>query len=229
MLKKIVLLGLFILVAPFANAQMDERYSHLIGVQANPLFNQILSFGNAQTVDNPFLLRYSLRDNENSVEYSFGIGYSFNSEKDENGLEAINNTINTRLGWFRIVDLGKGLELALGGDIVYGTQNIKTFNIQAFNFGVLDSTITTSTTSNSSYGFGPRIKFSWSITSSLSIGTESNYYFRFINNKTNVLTKSYQGDGLGNITTTTNTENVSNTGKDFQIDLPIALFLILRF
>lgn len=229
MLKRISLLGLFILLIPIAGAQEIANYSHIIGIQANPLFNQILNFGNAQPVNNPYLLRYSLRDNEKSIEYSFGVGYSLVSDKDENGLEAINNTIDTRLGWFKVIDLGSRVEMALGGDIVFGTQNIRTFNIQAFNFGVLDSTITTSTTANTNFGLGPRVKFSVAITKSLSIGTESNYYFRFISNKTNVITKNYRGDGLGNITTTTNTNNTESSGKNFEIDLPVALFLIFRF
>lgn len=229
MLKRIALLGLYFLLIPIAGAQEIAKYSHIIGIQANPLFNQILNNGNAQPVDNPFLLRYSFRENKKNVEYSFGIGYSLNSDKDENGLEAINNTIDTRIGWFKVIDLGSRIEMALGGDIVFGTQNIRTFNIQAFNFGAIDSTITKSTTANTNFGLGPRIKFSLAVTKNLSIGTESNYYFRFLSNKTNVLTKNYRGDGFGNITTTTNTNNTESSGKHFEIDLPIALFLIFRF
>lgn len=229
MLKRIAVLGFCIVILPFAGAQELGKYSRILGIQANPLFNQILTSGNAQPANNPYLVRFSLRNNYENVEYSFGIGYSFNADKDENGLEAINNTIDTRLGWFNVIDLGRKIELSLGGDLIFGTQNIRTFNIQAFNFGVLDSTISTSTTANTNFGIGPRIKISFAITESLSIGTESNYYFKFIRNKTNVLIENYRGDGLGNITTTTNTSNTESSGRDFRIDLPVALFLIFRF
>lgn len=216
-------------MASYTSAQNLGKYSHIVGVQANPLLRQVLSFGNTQNVDNPYLLRYSFRENENDREYSFGIGYSYDSDKDENGLEAINNTVDMRLGFFKVINLRKRVEIALGGDILFGTQNIRTFNIQAFNFGVLDSTISTSKTSNSSFGFGPRMKITIGLTKSLSFGTETNYYFRFLSNKTNVLTQNYRGDGLGNITTTTNTSNSESSGRSFEIELPIALFLIIRF
>ncbi len=229
MLKSITFFGLCFLFISNVKAQDHGKYSHFIGIQANPLFHQILSFGNPDPVSNPYLLRYSFRENEKDVEYSFGIGYSLNTEKDKDGLESINNSIDTRLGWFKVIDLGNRLELSLGGDLIFGTQNIRTFNIQAFNFGILDSTITKSTTSNINYGLGPRIKMSYSFTKNFSIGTEANYYFRILKNKTNVLTTNYQGDGFGNITTTTNTTNAENSAKEFQIDLPIALFLVFRF
>lgn len=229
MLKSISLFALCSLLTLNAKAQDPAKYSHIIGIQANPLLHQILSFGNPEPVSNPYLLRYSFRENEKMREYSFGIGYSLNTEKDQDGLESINNTIDMRLGWYKVIDLGKNLEVSLGGDLIYGTQNIRTFNIQAFNFGILDSTITKSTSVNNNFGLGPRIKISYSFSKNLSIGTEANYYFRFLKNKTNVLTENFQGDGFGNITTTTNTSNAESSAKEFQIDLPIALFLVFRF
>lgn len=229
MLKKLALTTGILMCALLTSAQ-SKKYNHYLGVQANPLFNQILNLGNNQIVDNPYLLRYALRDNSWNKQASIGLGYSVNTTKDENGFETITNDLSSRVGVAHVIDLNHGMEIALGLDLIFNNRNVQTFNIQSFNFGNnIDSTITTSTTTGLGYGAGPRLNFSYSITPNFSIGTEATYYFLFLSEKTNVEMKNYRTNGFGQVVTSTSSTNSENTGREFNLAVPIALFMTFRF
>lgn len=219
------------------SAQAQQRlnkqqapYSHYLGVQANPLFNEILSLGSNQVVNNPYLLRYALRDNSINKELSLGLGYSIATTKDENGFETVTNDLNVRAGLAHVIAIGHGLEISIGLDLLYANQDIQTFNIQSFNFNSsIDSTITKSRSTENAFGLGPRLNLSYAITENFIVGTETNYYFNYIIEKTNVESKHYQSGSFGELNLSTNASNFENKKRELFLSLPVALYLTVRF
>ncbi len=207
-----------------------DRITHYTGLQVNQLLKQIVNFGNSPAVNNPFLVKYSLRFNQTNTQINVGLGYDYTQETEKNGLKSDNSDLNFRLGYGKAYSLGKKFEFGLGIDGVVRAQNIQTVNVQSFNFGSgFDSTITTSKSVELGYGLGPQVTLTYAITDRILIGTEASYYFIRSARTLEVQSKNYTSSFGSPEVLTVNTENDETKGMDFNLQLPVALFLIVTF
>lgn len=210
----------------------QPKYSHYVGVQINPLFKQILSLGNTDDVDNPFLLKYAFRENRSKREITAGLGYSLSNSTDQDGFESTNSDLSLRVGVAKKYDIGRGFEVGIGVDAIVNARSINTVNVQSNSFGqFVDSTITKSNSTLLSMGVGPQITFSYNITPNIQLGTEMTYYYQYSTDKLNVESKNYRSDsfGGGTVILTTSSVNEEDKGNMVNLNIPVALFLIIRF
>lgn len=237
MLTRTLVIAILLWCAPqiiYAQLTPDpsDRISHYIGLQINPLLRQIISFGNSPDVNNPFLVKYSLRFNETRREIMFGFGYKYSESTTKGGLKSDLSNLSFRAGYSKKIPIGRRLEVGIGADGVFNATNNQTVNVQAINFGAgsMDSTITTSKSTAIGYGLGPQATLSFYITEKILIGTEASYYFIRSKQKLNVQSKNYSIPFPGSPEiVTVNTENDENKSLDFKLQLPVALFLIVVF
>ncbi len=225
------------LLGSSVNAQLsidgNKKYSHHLGLQANPLLRQIINFGNAPAIENPYLLKYALRKNANRTELLFGLGFSYNSDEVEDGITSDFLNLDFRVGYAKKVLLGKRFEAGFGLDLVVNNNNSKTVNIQAFSGGgggFVDSTITTTKNFGLQYGLGPQLTLDYYITNSIKIGTEATFYF-LTGASTFTLDRqrfrsNFQGGGLEE---TNSADRESLKFMDFRFQIPVALFLTVIF
>lgn len=230
MLKKLLLAAaIMALSLPHANAQLnpkpDDRISHYLGIQVNPLFKQIINFGNSPAVDNPFLLKYGLRFNESQQEILFGVGYEYQQSSDRDGLKSDFSDLSMRIGYSKKYRVGKRFEVGLGGDFVVNAMNRQTINV----FVAGDSTITTTKTMEIGYGLGPQLTLGYYITNRIRIGTEATYYLMSGTTSNNVQVKNYRQDFNGQIIETIITDDQETSSMNFNLQLPVALFLTIVF
>ena len=236
MFKKTMLLCGLVCATTMSYAQFINKpsyngeYDHLIGIQVNPLFQQILNLGNNQAVDNPYLLRYSRINTESLREWNLGLGVSLNTNKDEDGAESNRFDFNLRTGVAQTVKLSKRFEVSYGVDLIYNNLNIHTLNIQAFTsgFGTSDSTINESRTKTIAFGAGPRLNLTFNINDKVSIGTEATYYYTYNIDELWAISKTYRTGTGGFFEYTENEEEQKNKGHDLDLRIPVALFLTIR-
>lgn len=230
----IILLCLLSFTTVDAQFSLDnnKKFSHHLGVQANPLLRQIINFGNSPDIQNPYLLKYGLRNNSNNTEFLFGFGFTYGKEEVEDGVNADFSNLDFRAGYAKKVLIGKGFEAGFGLDLVFNNSNAKTVNIQAFSGGggFVDSTITTTKNFGMQYGLGPQLTLDYYITNNIKIGTEATFYY-LVGQSTFTLDiqrfrTDLQGGGLEE-TSENDKEKLSSTDVRFQV--PIALFLTVIF
>lgn len=229
MLKKILWSALLaVLFIPYAQAQYSgssKARSIHVGLQANPLLRQVLSFGGAPEVNNPFLLKVGIRNNATQRELMFGLGYTYELERLDEGLKTSNSALNFRVGYAQKVDLGKRFEAGYGFDAVLNLNNLKSQNGQSFGF--LDSLYTEITTDNLSYGFGPQLTFGYYITDKIRIGTEATLYYMVGTREEKVHTERTVPFPTPETVITQESRKDRTESADLQI--PVALFLTIIF
>ncbi len=212
----------------FAQLTFDEndRISHHVGFQVNPLLKQIINFGNSPEIDNPFLVKYAIRFNQSRSEILMGLGYRYTQTSSENDLKSDLSDLSFRVGYSKKYMLGSRFEAGLGLDLVLNAQNNQTINIQAFNSGVLDSTLTTTKSISSSYGLGPQFTIAYYISNRIKIGTEATFYFLTGVDKLSVKRQNFREDfSTGQLIETSSYEESEAKITDFNLQLPVALFL----
>lgn len=235
MLKNLTLTALILLVGITGFGQTDvvvtpDKITHYTGLQVNQLLKQIVNFGNSPAVNNPYLLKYSLRFNETQTQINVGFGYNYSQQKEKNGLKSDLSNLDFRLGYGKAYSIGKKFEFGIGIDGVLKAQNIQTVNVQSFNFGSgSDSTITTSKSVAMGYGLGPQVTLTYAITDRILIGTEASYYFIRSKQTLEVQEKNYSSSFGGPEILTVNTQKDETKGMDLNLQLPVALFLIITF
>ncbi len=235
MLKNFVLAAFLLFggataIAQTATTVTPDRITHYIGLQANQLLKQVINFGNSPAVNNPFLLKYSLRFNETQTQINAGFGYSYSQQTEKGGLKSDLSNLDFRLGYGKSYPIGKKFELGIGIDGVLKAQNIQTVNVQSFNFGSgIDSTITTSKSVAMGYGLGPQVTLTYAITDRILIGTEASYYFIRSSQKLEVQSKNYSSSFGGPEVLTVTIDKDESKAMDLNLQLPVALFLIITF
>lgn len=209
MMVRKIFLGL-LLTGFILSVRAQEIQGKYFGIQGNQLIRQILNFSNTSTaINNPYLLTYSV-NNERGVGGSFGLGYSFAETADG---DAITKRVTTtsdlflRAGVEKKSTFGNRFILAVGGDLVFERLNTETKVTDNFS-----GTIKTSNT-NSGWGLGPRVAIYYAVTDKFLISTEANYYLKFIKSKFEANPGTKQEEDT----------------KKFQLNLPTAIFLILKF
>ncbi len=235
MLKNLTLTALLLFIGVTGFGQTDvaatpDKITHYTGLQVNQLLKQIVNFGNSPSVNNPYLLKYSLRFNQTQTQINVGFGYNYSQQKEKNGLKSDLSNLDFRLGYGKAYSIGKKFEFGIGIDGVLKAQNIQTVNVQSFNFGSgLDSTITTSKSVAMGYGLGPQVTLTYAITDRILIGTEASYYFIRSKQTLEVQEKNYSSSFGGPEILTVTTQKDETKGMDLNLQLPVALFLIITF
>lgn len=231
MFKKMILAAM-LLAATFIVKAQDSQASanhHDVALQVNPLIRQILNFGNAPNVDNPYLLKYSYRFAGSNSGVGAGLGLSTSSFEDDEGRSSNQLNLDMRVGYEWYFSVGKRFELSIGPDFVFGQQQINTVSIQSFDFGSgTDSTVTTTDTRSVIYGGGARLNFSFKITDRILIGTESTYYFRKGDFKSKNKIQNWNVN-FGSETYSEDVQESESSQSQSNLRLPVALFLVFRF
>jgi len=231
-----LLISFFVVSATFAVAQDDRlttKTTHHVGLQANQLLNQILSFDGADAVTNPYLIRYSIRNHKNQNDFNFGLGLDFLLDEDlDDNLKNENITLNFRAGYALNRKIGKRIEAGVSFDALFDLQNIRTVAVNSFNNGnFVDSTITKTTTDITGFGFGPRFLFDYYVTPRLKIGAESSLYFTRASEKQRIEIERYTSSGINpnEIDIARTDDEEESRLLDLNLNLPVAIFVTFVF
>ncbi len=221
------------------NSDGSRKASHYLGVQANLLVRQLLNFSNTSTtIDNPYLISYAVNSKSTGVGFTSGIGFTINEFSDGDQTSKRNTKINNlsfRVGFEKKSMIGKKWMVSWGFDVIRDDFKNETSNTQSFDLqNPSVKSVSTSTNSTSSWGFGPRFALNFQITDRILLGTEANYYYKSGSNSTKAATSStfFDFDQFGNktlVTRSTDTPESSTDFTKFQFVLPTVLYLIVKF
>lgn len=235
-MKKSILSAIcFAIALPICYSQEEEpqmektrRFEHQVGVQANGLIRQIFNFSNSNnTIDNPYLLIYSINFAKSGWGLRVGGGYNNSFQADNDGIVEHESTItntNVRLGVEKSFRLSNKWTTGVGIDAIYGNDNDKTKAITRF----FDTSTVQSKTTIQVYGGGAMAWLRYHLTDNILIGTETSFYQR-IGNQSLDLTITQRNNALSSrpiVTTTSKQDHKLNEGV---INLPVAIYLIVKF
>lgn len=191
----------------------DRKVYHYVGLQANQLIRQLLSFGgNSTAVTNPYLLTYSVNSKQTGVGFSTGLGYSSIQTKSTDNFTSVVSKVNDlawRFGIEKKSYLSKRWLVSFGGDFLVEANKAETISNNGSN---PNPTVTTKT---SRVGFGPRASLNYQFHDKLLIGTEASYYFKWINQDQKVTGMSAPVEP-------------STSLRSFSFTLPAVVFLIVK-
>lgn len=238
--KKFLLTIAFISSICYCYAQTDltqtKKINHYLGVQANPLFRQIINLNNnnSNLVTNPYLLTYSIMLAKTGWGIQTGVGYNYQVTADKDAPANHQSKINElsyRLGVGRKIMLSKKFEAEFSLDFAGAYLNDRTFTLSVTDFGSgqSDSVSTIVSSSTKSIGGGLRGGLSFYLSPRIILGTEANYYYLHSPQRQNVFVKEvFTQNGFPPVTTSTN-DNQSIDNSKFSLTLPAVLFLMVKF
>lgn len=241
-MKKAILLPALVAVSLTCFSQTDSvtnrKAVHYLGVQANQLLRQLVNFGGSTTViSNPYLFVWSVNSRESGWGLNTGMGFNLNEFTDGDATNKRNSSINDlnfRVGFEKKSTIGKKWMTSWGFDVVHQNLSNTTTTTTIFNPNTpTNNTVVDTKSSTTAWGFGPRFTLSFQISNKILLGTEATYYYRSGSNSivattTNTFTTTNQFGNQVTNTTTNKTDNSSDF-KSFQFNLPVALFLMLKF
>lgn len=205
---------------PFAiSASSTKTAVHYIGLQANQLLRQLISFGNPAAVNNPYALTYAVNSRVNGLGFAMGLGYNITETKTTDQFVSVVSKINDfglRLGIEKKTYFSKHWMFSLGADVVIESNKAETKSTQAGVGGSPGSNVTVTTKENRN-GFGPRLTLNYQIHSRILVGTEASYYFKSI-------TQEQTTTGQSGIPATPKVNL-----KSFTLAAPTVVFLIMKF
>lgn len=220
-----------------ANAQDEPAtpkqkiFEHQVGVQANELIRQVFNFNsNNNTLNNPYLLTYSLNWKRPGIGIRLGVGPDFRSFKDDDGIVQQENNINVlnlRFGIEKTFVLsdrwtaGAGVDGVYSGDVSYTKTFTRSF----------DSTSTDMASSTITKGYGAMAWLRYHITPRILIGTETSFYYRKGDFKQDIsITTKTQGGIIGQPAVfETKKTKIDNEVQFGTFNLPMVLYLIVKF
>ena len=213
-----------------------KKFNHYIGLQANELIRQLVNLNNNTTANtNPYLLIYSINIIKTGWGLHAGIGYDYTSITDKEtqiNRETRVNDLNYRIGAERKFVLSNRFEASAGIDYLVGWKTDKTFSITVNNNGsTIDSSVTTVFTKTTSSGEGLQLFLGLHITEKIMVATEASMYYTKKKEKKNILNVNKEIELFNNNLETITTSNL-NTGSetdDFSFNIPVAIFLIVKF
>ncbi|HEY8936456.1 MAG TPA: hypothetical protein VIM65_14600 [Cyclobacteriaceae bacterium] len=224
---------LFSFISVYCLAQNNKSDSlpprsayHYIGIQSNQLFRQILNLSNTNTaIDNPYLLVYAVNSTKNGCGLNASVGLTSTEVTTGDASAKKKSDINDfylRLGFEKKSMISKRWLVSWGIDILFEQQDDKTINTTTPSPG--SSTKITTDTSNKAGGIGPRFTLNYKISDKIFIGTETSYYYKSGKNTSTVNFAS-----TFNSQTTTSKTDSSEKSRSFQLAVPVALFVIVKF
>jgi hypothetical protein len=221
MKTKLLLLSLLCFLVSGISAQDETppkkwHFQHEFGFNASTMVEKLLKLKQDSATANPYLIKYRISTGKVGLHVSLG-GFLHNENDSEDGFadtETLENwRLNARLGVDYRFDLGKRLNGGVGLDGILQSQK---------NEKIVDSGFDVIRTLRQSKGFGvgPSINLYFMVTSRLSIGTETGYYFLF--------SKTQSGRLFSNFPELNDSIN-RKTNTDFTTLLPTAIFISYRF
>ncbi len=237
---RLALVSFFCLSGSLLFGQQDELFTkaktfdHFVGVQVNPLFRQIINFGEIDEVNNPYLLKYTLRHNSSGLTFNAGGGLNITSTENDDGLKTNNDSYAFRGGVGYQQRFSNRFEAGIGVDFIRGKTSRETFSLQVFDFSQqTDSTISRVRNASSSFGGGIQLNLNYYISERVLIGTECTLYFTRLTERFNLETDNYiipnSNNPNSNVSRSINVFNEKNSGKSFVFLLPVALYLSFKF
>jgi hypothetical protein len=191
-----------------------KKTAHYIGLQANQLVRQLLSFGgNNSAITNPYALTYSVNSKATGFGFATGIGYSSVQSKNSDVFTSTTSKVNDfawRFGLEKKTYILRNWLLSFGGDVLIEANKAETTTTNGPG-----NPSTSVTTKEKRSGFGPRVSLNYQLNNKLFIGTEASYYFKWTNH-----TQETTGMSLPN--------PPSSSLKSSSFTLPAVLFLILK-
>ena len=220
----------------FAMAQMQNdatpvaktcQWSSFVGVQSNLLIREVLNFSGANnTINNPYLLCYSINHNKSGWGASVGLGltttHSATSDATGSSLSSNQQIGGIRLGVEKRWYIHPKWTTAVGLDALMNFSKTTSTNktVQGFGAGETDTN-----DKNNSMGAGIRGSLYYSITPRIWIGTETNLAFLMgKENSTTTTTQIISGGGSNPNATISNADS-----NGFTINLPMAFFVLVKF
>jgi len=239
-MKKIFIALLFSTGAFYSNAQEAEhpvKFNHYIGIQANELFKQLINLNTSNTaISNPYLLTYSVISTKYNLGVEAGFGFNYHNTKDNLSPTSPQSKISDSFYRFGIVKnfmLGKKWEATAALDYAGSYQTDKTVAIEVTNFGgsQTDSTATISTSVIKSNGGGVKLGLGFHLSDHIMLSTEGSLYYLTASNKNNVLVAETVTvtNFPENDTYTLSSSNSDTKNSDFEITVPVAIFLVIKF
>lgn len=213
----------------------EKRFNHYVGFQANALIKQLINLNTNNTaIGNPYLFTYTISQIKTGYGAHFGLGYDYNRIVTNNTQASRETKVNKlfyRLGVEKKFNISKRFESGIGLDFIASRQIDKTFSISVTNVGSgVDSAVTTVTEKITSIGYGPQFYLGFHITEKIILGTEATFYFSAEKQNENVNIINTFTDTFSNQKTITSTNQNSGADTDnFDLTIPTALFLIVKF
>jgi hypothetical protein len=206
----------------------EKKVAHHVGVQINELVRQVFNFNSSSATaanNNPYLLVYSINSVNKGWGGRIGVGYTYRSFTDDDGVNRRETDINDmqlRAGVEKAFTLSGRWSTGIGIDGVYNLNDDRTRSvIRAF-----DTTTTITKTDIVSYGGGLMGWIRYNISEKVVIGTETSFYYVTGDQKQDLsVTRRSQTTGTWN----TNVSKIDNELAEGIFRLPVAIYLMVRF
>ena len=205
----------------------SKKIQHHVGVQINELVRQVFNFSNNSSSNtNPYLLVYSINSVKTGWGARMGIGYTYRSFTDDDGInhkETDINDINLRVGVEKAFQLSNKWSAGVGLDGLWNMDNDRTKSITRS----FDTTTTITKNKMSSFGGGAMGWLRYNVTDKVVIGTETSFYYTTGQQDQEIsITFREQGPGSPWSTKVTPIDNKVSQGV---FSMPVAIYLLVRF
>ena len=199
-------------------ASQEERspqtVNHYISLQANQLLRQLLNLSGSNTsINNPYTATYSFNGKAKGNGMNFGLGVL--SEKISNNNVGIKSETSSSDLFFR-VGYDKKIQLSQRWIWGWGIDGLilRSKRNTTITQGVVSSIINSST---NGLGIGPRLSLLFNISKMVFLGTEASCYYQSSKTKREIKSNSNP------------TENSDSKNSTFALQVPVVLYLIVKF
>jgi hypothetical protein len=211
-----------------ADSADNNTFDHFTGVQANLLLRQILSFNDPGEINNPYLLKYTLK-HRSGIALNIAAGFNSVSEETGGGIISNSDQVDLRVGLGYQKKVGK-FEIGVGADVIFSDLDQQTFSSQVITSSQgIDSSLTSTGKSVEGFGYGLQGSVSFYLTPNILIGTETSLRYIKTTDKLNTYIERYFIQGNEIITAMQTNENDLIEAKSYTIQIPVAIFLIAKF
>ena len=195
-----------------------RKAEHYVGIQANQLIKQLFSLNSSSAaINNPYLMTYQVNSTQTKVGLNIGLGMNVDQINDDFQnfrRESKISDIFFRIGIEKKSYLAKRWLLSAGVDVVIDNQTNKTSTFDPTN---PNGTTVHTNDKISGGGFGPRCGLYFQINEKILLGTEANYYLKFLKTTNEVI-------GPGSSIPIVKESDI----KRFQLVVPAVIFLVLK-
>lgn len=193
------------------STKVSHRYFSL---QANQLLRQLFSLSNTSTnTGNPFSLTYAFNNKQTGGGMAFGLGYFTSHIEDTdqgNDRKTDNSNINFRVGYDKKGSIGKRWTAGWGFDLLLSRSKSFTKTEQGGFISEIEE-------KSNGWGFGPRGTLLFQVNGKIHLGTEASWYFQKEKLESDI---SFTGGS---------SQNSEQKSSSFALQVPVAIFLTLKF
>lgn len=221
----VLLLSSFFMHAQDGSA--ERKWMHTLNVQVNPLLRQLLTIGQVEADNTPFLLNYHINSVKSGWGLRTGFGLNYVQLKDNDGITSRNSGLTeyaVRLGFERRHALGKRWEGGYGLDgVMLRDENSTRTVVTSFD------TVTTESNSNiTRLGGGLMLWLRFKVSEHVLIGTESSLYYQTgtLKEDVTITRKDFTQPGAPK---TTVQNKFSTTLTELPFRVPVSLYINIRF